>query len=473
MVSRRKILSRSRDELHSDIYFVQDEEDDIWHSKDKLYQDHIQEVMNKWDSIDDEIWAKIIVLERNRRVAKAYARAPVITINGSNDGFDGFRIGVGGFENPMRDPNTENTIRQIGNGIKLKMDDIGNILIKRLSKGGVRVKNTTEENAVSNDILKLPGSLLELDKPFKVFDMKKFQQNINREMKRAYPDRRRLESQCISAVSFGHADTDILDSPIWVLVINVVAIEMLKSKIPPLGPPSPRIRPHTLENGMHSRPFGSGSSDEDPYSVAGSGSSGSSGPGNHIINRGYLGGRSRSREKPPKLPPRDTVYGSSSIWAKPEQPQVVTSPKTKEKSQGDDPYYSGLRARIPNFVKSRKKKANQTVSNIKEPTSSMVLSSSSSGDLMSSTRRPMGYNRVTNNNNNNNHHAVTSSDSSNTSLPPIPSHPFWWHTRLYADPNSVDSSDSDYSHIYGRLPIPNRGAFRKFPTKPMFLSQWE
>lgn len=45
----------------------------------------------KWEQIDDEIWSKVIVLERNRRVAKAYARAPVLTINGSDDGFDGYR----------------------------------------------------------------------------------------------------------------------------------------------------------------------------------------------------------------------------------------------------------------------------------------------------------------------------------------------------------------------------------------------
>ena len=32
----------------------------------------------------------------------------------------------------------------------------------------------------------------------------------------------------------------------------------------------------------------------------------------------------------------------------------------------------------------------------------------------------------------------------------------------------ADSSDSDYSHIYGRLPIPTRG-IRKFPAKPLFL----
>ena len=76
-------------------------------------QDHIQEVRDKWESIDDEIWAKIVVLERNRRVAKAYARAPVVTVNGTDEGFDGFRIGVSGFDNPMRDIGTGETIRQI------------------------------------------------------------------------------------------------------------------------------------------------------------------------------------------------------------------------------------------------------------------------------------------------------------------------------------------------------------------------
>ena len=98
-----------------------------------MFQDHIKEVLAKWDNIDDEIWAKIIVLERNRRVAKAYARAPVLTINGSDDGFDGFRIGVAGFDNPMRDAATDDTIRRIGQGFKLKMDDLGNILVRLLN----------------------------------------------------------------------------------------------------------------------------------------------------------------------------------------------------------------------------------------------------------------------------------------------------------------------------------------------------
>jgi len=104
--------------------------------------------------------------------------------------------------------------------------------VKRFSKSPVYVKNTIEENAVSNDILKLPNGLLELEKPFKLFDMKKFQQNVNREMKRTYPDRRKLESQCISAIAFVRNEQELLDSPIWIMLINIVALEMLRVKLP-------------------------------------------------------------------------------------------------------------------------------------------------------------------------------------------------------------------------------------------------
>ena len=87
---------------------------------------------------------------------------------------------MAGFDNPMRDVGSEETIRQIaqvhyddqndddenddfgndetGNvmtisqmhphfqGFKLKMDDMGNILIKRLSKSPVYARNTLEVN---------------------------------------------------------------------------------------------------------------------------------------------------------------------------------------------------------------------------------------------------------------------------------------------------------------------------------------
>ena len=118
-------------------------------------------------------------------------------------------------------------------GCKIKMDDSGNILVKRIAKSNVYVKNTTEENSIANDILKVPNGALEQDKPCKLFDMKKFEQNISREMKRSYPDRRRLEYQCISAIAFVRNEGNILECPCWIMLINVVAMDMLKSKMPP------------------------------------------------------------------------------------------------------------------------------------------------------------------------------------------------------------------------------------------------
>lgn len=510
---------------------AENDDDDVWYNKEKLYADHIKEVLAKWDNIDDEIWAKIIVLERNRRVAKAYARAPVLTINGSDDGFDGFRIGVAGFDNPMRDAATDDTIRRIGQGFKLKMDDLGNILIKRLCRAtAVRIRNVSKESAVSNDIvLKMPNGVLEPDKPFKVFDMKKFQQNMNRELKRPIPDRNKLEGQCISVISFGNQasdsnDPDLLDCPIWILVINIVAMEMLRAKLPPqpvrMQTAAQRYRTQSGPAHASMRPFGSGSSDEDPYSVAGSGSSGSS--GNNIVH--HAPGRAQipppgkpgnqqpgPADKPPKLPPRDTaIYGPTSWWSKgPFDPYSQlpghSSSSSKEDSRkkvvkktsgGEDPYYWGLRARIPNFVKSRNKSSKKN--GAPEP-QMPLLKSKSAGSALGGGRQ----------------------EESPYSLPP---HPFWWHNRMYhqgnndpgqmslatettsvayssnhggaasngaalyqrnpnpttyVTPGDRDSSDSDYSHLYGRgapgLAGNSRAGtnIRKFPAKPLFMSQWE
>ena len=89
-----------------------------------------------------------------------------------------FRIGVNGFENPLRDPKTAEFKLQIGAGCKMKMDETGNILIKRFSDRNVFVKNILDDegSAISNDILKMPQGTLEMERPVKLFDMKKFQQ---------------------------------------------------------------------------------------------------------------------------------------------------------------------------------------------------------------------------------------------------------------------------------------------------------
>jgi hypothetical protein len=366
MVSRRRILSRSRDDLN--LPDAPLEEEDVWFSKDKLLKDHIQEVLDKWEQIDDEIWSKVIVFERNRRVAKAYARAPVLTVNGSDDGFDGFRIGLNGFENPMRDGKTDEILRHIGQGIKIKMDDAGNILIKRVSKNPVYIKACAEENAISNDVSKLSNNALEMDKPLKLFDMKKFTSNVSRELRRAYPDRRKLEIECVTAVAFVKQEQQLLDCPCWIMIINLVAMDMLKARIPPVK--SSQIQNTAVINAIPNGvplpapiPVANGSAgahdirnrpkiplprdDEDPYSMV-------------------SGGRNGKGDKPPKLPPRDLNIPKpdydESVLEETTEPRIKpflnssrantkdnNKPQSKDRKY-DDPYYCGLRARIPAFV---------------------------------------------------------------------------------------------------------------------------
>ncbi|XP_022246160.1 uncharacterized protein LOC106463046, partial [Limulus polyphemus] len=287
--------------------------------------DHIQEVLNKWDQIDDEIWAKIICMERYRRVAKAYARTPVLTINGSDDGFDGYRIGLCGFDNPMRDSETEEVKRHIGN---VSAEILIRLFFQRSSAGAPQLA-----------VLKL-------------FDMKKFQHNVSRELRRAYPDRRKLETQCVSAVAFVKDAAELLECPCWVMMINIVALDMLKSKLPFM---SKKQTTPTLIN-MFDGPR-LPVPEEDPYSVPYPGMSSRS-----------ISAQRESRDKPPKLPPRDLSHISVPKPDYDDQkqeenfkfPPVQSSTRNKKSGHQDDPYYCGLRARVPNFAKRGKNEVKKT-----------------------------------------------------------------------------------------------------------------
>ncbi|XP_016985835.1 uncharacterized protein LOC108049227 isoform X2 [Drosophila rhopaloa] len=521
MVSRRKILSRSRDDLNLDQTFTQqEEEEDIWYQKDKLYKEHIQEVLDKWTQIDDEIWAKVIVFERNRRVAKAYARAPVLTINGSDDGFDGMRIGLCGFDNPMRDQKTDEMKRVIGQGVKIKMDDAGNILIRRYAKSNVYVKSTAsspnEETSIGAEILKLPNQALESEKIVKLFDMKKFQSNVNRELRRAYPDRRRLETQCLSSVAFVKSENDVLECPIWVLIVNVVAMDMLKSKLPPVQRPIVDIknRPRI--------PI----PDEDPYSVAGNGSNGSSGSsgfgsghqaqlhpqqqqqlGKHLNGNG-AGHVAATREqlllqtqqlahkrseKPPKLPPRDNIY-SHDLIPKPDYDDIDLetriklsrgkSDKGKDNKKYDDPYYCGLRARVPNFVKSGKPISGQVAKDQRDGNANNIGNGGGISTL-SQKKTSMIHNHLGGMHPHHiqqqqqqlmaaaaaahaaqHHHAGHQREQQQQQQ-----HHQIWQTRSYESGIDSELVESPYNHIYGRhLPLPTRGYV---PTPRMFIGEWD
>ena len=66
---------------------------------------------------------QVIVMERNRRVAKAYVRSPAVVVGGGREGFTGLRIGLAGFDNPLRDGETAAVKGGIGaQACRLSMD---------------------------------------------------------------------------------------------------------------------------------------------------------------------------------------------------------------------------------------------------------------------------------------------------------------------------------------------------------------
>jgi len=362
MVSRRAILTRSRDDMQSHLV---GSPQDQWFSRERLYKDHINEVLGKWQNIEDSIWAKVIVLERNRRIAKAYARTPVLTVNGSQDGFDGYRIGLNGFANPLRDAKVTQVKSDIGAGCKLKMDDGGNILVKRVDNNGVYVKNTAEETAVSNDILKLPGGLLERDRAVKLFDMKKFQQNINRELKRQRPERNKLESQCISTLAFVRSEMDILDCPIWIMVINIVAMEMLGDRMP--------VDRQGIQLPMKKRAVNS-SSDEDPYSLTQSGSSGYSGMIRDPVYASNLqafnnnvqmftGDREGEEDDIPEIYPTNNQIYNFTTLMRPGRQKERQARKTGYEKEEEEQYYNGFSAKMTDFSNKIKRERAQSKDN--------------------------------------------------------------------------------------------------------------
>lgn len=106
--------------------------------------------------------------------------------------------------------------------------------------------------------------------------MRKFTANINREFSRTYPEFSRLERQCFSAITLVKSNDKLLNSPLWLLVINMVAIDMLRNRLQVL----PKLHPAELNGssavvgrtetgaGMILRRHGSTSGlGEDPYST--------------------------------------------------------------------------------------------------------------------------------------------------------------------------------------------------------------
>lgn len=227
--------------------------------------------------MNDDIWAKLIYFEQNRRLAKAYVSAPVLTIDGSSNGLDGFRIGLNGIENDYRNLDSMACLRSIGQGIKLKIDAQGNILVRRNGsptssatsaehRCKVYIKSWAPIGKPTDPIVdrrhrKLepparnlkPTKVIELEdcrrssesqsQAYKLFDMDKFRLKLEYLRCHEAFDEFDYNSfdwrECVSVISFVgpnasqielSGDSLLLGSS-WIMLINIIAIDMLNNLI--------------------------------------------------------------------------------------------------------------------------------------------------------------------------------------------------------------------------------------------------
>lgn len=280
--------------------------------------------------LEDDIWCKLIVMEKNCRVGKAYARVPMITINGSAKlSFDGEKLAINGFENIERSAESIECRKKVGRGVKIKMDSSGNILVNRLSKAKVFVRPLPDYNSAGNEndndsdfyerpsrqllvkrqrelflarqkleaqkrgdaisssssastsstndsgdkiiqsndskhnsaigdrILEQENGELKYNQIEVLFDMTKFQANISRELENYSPsmsssssanqnsklnnkrgkqqiDIKKLQRQCFTIIALvsNTSSNNLFELPIWLIVINIVAVQMLHEQLP-------------------------------------------------------------------------------------------------------------------------------------------------------------------------------------------------------------------------------------------------
>lgn len=169
-------------------------------------------------------------MERNRRIAKAYARSPVITIDNRCIGFNGDCIGLTGFDNPYRDPEVVRVHHMIGEGVAVAADEDGNILLQMLQRRRVYVTDMSHvpRTMYAEDGTELRKGKLMRDSTNKIFDMKMFVTRLNNELGRNPDGPYLLENSCFTAIAFSSKPSvEIIDTPVWIIIINVIAMEML------------------------------------------------------------------------------------------------------------------------------------------------------------------------------------------------------------------------------------------------------
>ncbi|GMT32873.1 hypothetical protein PFISCL1PPCAC_24170, partial [Pristionchus fissidentatus] len=181
----------------------------VWDDIEAFARDNLQEVEQKLHQLDNLIWGKCIVMERNTRTAKAYFRSNSLRIDGSKEDFDGARFGLRRYGNQRRDETSERILNGLGEGLILRVDSTGDVYLRCpctvwISRG-------------------MKSEMVERGREVKLFDLRSFKSSLlNRDSDE--DPRRNLLSESIVYIKLSPAPA--LSCPLWFCLIHLITVEL-------------------------------------------------------------------------------------------------------------------------------------------------------------------------------------------------------------------------------------------------------
>ncbi|PAV88717.1 hypothetical protein WR25_20136 [Diploscapter pachys] len=209
MVSRAALLDRLLKGL-PDEQPTTSKGNPTWTDFEIFQQDNLSEIECKLDKIDNQIWAKIVIMERGTRTAKAYLRNQRVWIDGSLHEFDGVRMGLRNFRNTKRDAATEMSFVLLAKGIELQLDSNGNIWL--LNKGERPLV------VMSQGIKYTVYKKLE-----KIFDLKRYKNLLSSGLEGDHLKRHKRDAMLY--VQFARSPS-LLECPLWICLVHLAALEL-------------------------------------------------------------------------------------------------------------------------------------------------------------------------------------------------------------------------------------------------------
>lgn len=195
-----------------------------------FYKFIIGQMLEKNHELDPDIWCKIFYMEYDRPVAKFYICDKELVVDGSYKDFSGKRIGLGVFKNPQRDKVTESFRSYIGKGVRLFRETDGSVTATRLGKNEIVVKGYRDP---ANHCLSAEAILNEGRLPFeqsvKIFDMDEFKSHIGIAMRKNQFEKEQMQLLSICSLSFIEDNVEDLETPCWLCVVNIMALEAVDS----------------------------------------------------------------------------------------------------------------------------------------------------------------------------------------------------------------------------------------------------